>query len=128
MGLIDMKTKLYAIWDTHKLIAESQQVAVLPPSLKFMVSTFLILTQCKITENTAGSLFCTRQKNLPISFVCFSASIRALARLEYQGSHSLTEAIHKLIPTFPAEGYRRTDTQDLPHCLAKTFLQTKYVG
>ena len=58
-----MKTKLYAIWDTHKLIAESQQVAVLPPSLKFMVSTFLILTQCKITENTAGQC-CAPGKNI----------------------------------------------------------------
>ena len=30
------------------------KVVDLPPNLKFMLSPFLILTQCKITEKTAG--------------------------------------------------------------------------
>ena len=29
---------------------------------------------------------------------------------------------------FSAEGYRSTDTQDLRRCLAKAFLQTRFVG
>ena len=69
-----------------------------------------------------------RQVHLPISFACFNASIRALARLWYQGGHSFTEAMHKLILTFPAEGYRSTETQNLPRLFAKAFLQTRFVG
>ena len=34
--------------------ADIQKVVDLPPNLKFIVSPFLILTQCKISEKTAG--------------------------------------------------------------------------
>ena len=36
------------------MFTELQSVVDLPPNLNFMVSPFLILTQCKITEKTAG--------------------------------------------------------------------------
>ena len=49
----------------------------------------------------------------------FNASIRALTR-PYQGDLSLEEAIHQLIPIFPAEGYQSI--------VNKTFLQTRFVG
>ena len=63
-----------------------------------MVSPFLIFTQCKITENTAGQ--------------CSSYHLSVLAQVlglqlgfKYQGGLSLKEVIHQLIPTFPDEGY-----------------------
>ena len=87
------------------MLPEVQKVVELPPNVKFMVSTFLILTQCKITKNTAGQCCAPDKDIVPYQFVCFSASISALARLWYQWSHSLKMAICKLIPTFPAEGY-----------------------
>ena len=43
--------------------AELQTVVDLPPNLKFMVSPLLILTQYKITENTAGQC-CPPDKNI----------------------------------------------------------------
>ena len=52
---------------------EFQNVVDLPPNLKFMVSLFLILAQCTITEKQLCSV-------LHIMFL-FNASIRALTRL-----------------------------------------------
>ena len=43
--------------------SELQKVVELPLNLKFMVSTFFILTQFKITENTAGQC-CAPDKNI----------------------------------------------------------------
>ena len=78
--------------------AELQKVADLPSNLKFMLSTILIFTQYAITGKQLDGVLCTRQKyvirDLPISFVCLSASIRALTRFQYKGGHSLKEAIH----------------------------------
>ena len=58
--------------------AELQKVVDLPPNLKFMLSTFLILTRYIITGKQLNGVLRTRQKNvigdLPMSFVCLGAS------------------------------------------------------
>ena len=63
---------------------ELQKVVDLPPNLKFMLSTFLILTQYIITGKQHDGVLCSRQKHvirdLPMSLVCLSASTRALTK------------------------------------------------
>ena len=46
-----MKRENRATEKTRPLL---QKVVELPPNLKSMVSPFLVLTQCKITEKAAG--------------------------------------------------------------------------
>ena len=62
-----------------KMYAEMQIVVDLPPNLKFMLSTFLILTRYIITGKQLDGVLWTIQKHviwdLPISFLCMSASI-----------------------------------------------------
>ena len=48
---------------TNYFETELQKVVQLPPNLTFMIFTFPILTQCKITENTAGQ-GCAPDKNI----------------------------------------------------------------
>ena len=71
------------------LILRVAQFVDPPPNLIFMVSLFLVLTKCKITEKTSGQCF-PYHFTIPyhtisyhiISYHCmFSASIRVLARL-----------------------------------------------
>ena len=86
--------------DNH-LTAELQKVVDFPPNLKFMLSTFLILTQYIITGKQHDGVLCSRQKHvirdLPIPLVCLSASIRALTKFRaYKEAHSRKEAIHYL--------------------------------
>ena len=66
-----------------------------------MLSTLLILTQNIITGKQYDGVLCSRQKHvirdLPISLVCLSASIRALTKFRaYKEAHSRKEAIHYL--------------------------------
>ena len=66
-----------------------------------MLSTFLILTQYIITGKQHDGILCSRLKHvirdLPISLVCLSASIRALTKFRaYKEAHSRKEAIHYL--------------------------------
>ena len=65
----DNLTKIsFAFKEKHKekqneevnLRSELEKVVDLPPNQKFMVSTFLILKQCKITEKTNWAMLCTR--------------------------------------------------------------------
>ena len=85
----------YLLLKFSKIRAELQKVIHLPPNLKCMVSTFLVLTQCKRTEKQLGSVvhqtktYNYRSLIFPYHLFVLAQVLGLLSRLEDQESHGL---------------------------------------